>query len=263
MQDAFTQYDLDMNEAIINNDVQKAQNALAKLEMILGFQQNFYDSKNQIAQSQLSNNQALDESYHGRYMDMVNQINTEKQREEAIRQFEAQMAYQKERDKVADAQWEKQYKLAKSSSSSGSGGSGGSGGIQVTGNQPTNSKQDAIIGAVGIGATLGGSPNALPKDLGNSAQTQSKSDYYFKNTTNKNGGKDYQPRYINNTKIVKSGYKSAEGYNIWKANGKYYVWNGATYEEVAAPPNTKTNTNVTTSTIKRNIAETSGKSYTI
>lgn len=126
MNDAFTQYDLDMNEAIINNDVQKAQNALAKLEMILGFQQNFYDSKNQIAQSQLSNNQALDESYHGRYMDMINQINNEKQREEAIRQFEAQMAYQKERDAVADAQWQKEYNLAKKSASSG--GSSGSGG---------------------------------------------------------------------------------------------------------------------------------------
>lgn len=136
MNDAFTQYDLDMNEAIINNDVQKAQNALDKLKMILGFQENFYDSKNQIAQSQLSNNQALDESYHGRYMDMVNQINTEKQREEAIRQFEAQMAYQKEqdaqklayqkeRDKVADAQWQKEYNLQKKTVNYNTGGGGG------------------------------------------------------------------------------------------------------------------------------------------
>lgn len=115
MNDAFTQYDLDMNEAIINNDVQKAQNALAKLEMILGFQQNFYDTKNQIAQSQLSNNQTLDQSYYGRYMDMMNQINTEKAQAEAIRQWEAQMAYQKERDKIADAQWQKEYNLSKKS----------------------------------------------------------------------------------------------------------------------------------------------------
>ena len=134
MNDAFTQYDLDMNEAIINNDVQKAQNALAKLEMILGFQQNFYDSKNQIAQSQLSNNQALDESYHGRYMDMINQINAEKQREEAIRQFEAQMAYQKERDKVADAQWQKEYNLAKKSASSSRSSGGGT--QKASGNTP-------------------------------------------------------------------------------------------------------------------------------
>ena len=115
MNDAFTQYDLDMNEAIINNDVQKAQNALAKLEMILGFQQNFYDSKNQIAQSQLSNNQALDESYYGRYMDMVNQINTEKELAEKIRQYEQNLAYQKERDKIADEQWQKEYNLSKKS----------------------------------------------------------------------------------------------------------------------------------------------------
>jgi hypothetical protein len=122
MQDAFTQYDLDMNEAIINNDVQKAQNALAKLEMILGFQQNFYDSKNQIAQSQLSNNQALDESYHGRYMDMINQINAEKELAEKIRQYEQNLAYQKERDKIADEQWQKEYNLAKKSASRSSGG---------------------------------------------------------------------------------------------------------------------------------------------
>ena len=36
-----------------------------------------------------------------------------KQREEAIRQFEAQMAYQKERDKVADEKWQKEYNLQK------------------------------------------------------------------------------------------------------------------------------------------------------
>lgn len=138
MNDAFTQYDLDMNEAIINNDVQKAQNALAKLEMILGFQQNFYDSKNQIAQSQLSNNQALDESYHGRYMDMINQINTEKELAEKIRQYEQNLAYQKERDKIADEQWQKEYNLAKKSASRSSSGSGGSGG----GNTPVVKDND-------------------------------------------------------------------------------------------------------------------------
>jgi hypothetical protein len=133
MNDAFTQYDLDMNEAIINNDVQKAQNALAKLEMILGFQQNFYDSKNQISQSQLSNNQALDESYHGRYMDMMNQINTEKAQAEAIRQWEAQMAYQKERDKVADAKWQKEYNLSKKSVNSTINNNNNNGGVPKIG----------------------------------------------------------------------------------------------------------------------------------
>lgn len=205
MQDAFTQYDLDMNEAIINNDVQKAQNALAKLEMILGFQQNFYDSKNQIAQSQLSNNQALDESYHGRYMDMINQINAEKELSEKIRQYEQNLAYQKERDAVADAQWEKEYKLAKNSASRSSSGSGVSGGKIVKGN-------DEI------------------KD-GDEAKTKEKpADYYYSN--------GYQPRYMQNSKgeyiplkevgLVGNHFLSSASIakqNILEAGGKYYVWN--------------------------------------
>lgn len=138
MQDAFTQYDLDMNEAIINNDVQKAQNALAKLEMILGYTQNFYDTKNTITQNQLSNNQALDQSYYGRYMDMVNQINTEKELAEKIRQYNEQFQYQKERDEIADEQWQKEYNLAKNKASSG--GSGGTKSPEVKGDDDNNNK---------------------------------------------------------------------------------------------------------------------------
>lgn len=200
MQDAFTQYDLDMNEAIINNDVQKAQNALAKLEMILGFQQNFYDSKNQIAQSQLSNNQALDESYHGRYMDMVNQINTEKELAEKIRQYEQNLAYQKERDKIADEQWQKEYNLAKKSASRSSGGSGGSGGgikdVEVKDGGST--KQAAIAGAVGLGATLSNTPAGLK-------------------AVTKNDGKALTVQVNGGTQEVKQA-----------SNGKYYYWNTKT-----------------------------------
>lgn len=199
MNDAFTQYDLDMNEAIINNDVQKAQNALAKLEMILGFQQNFYDTKNQIAQSQLSNNQTLDQSYYGRYMDMMNQINTEKELAEKIRQYEQNLAYQKERDKIADEQWQKEYNLAKKSasrSSGGSSGSGGSGGVEVKDGNST--KQAAIAGAVGLGATLSNTPSGLK-------------------AVTKKDGKALTVQVNGGTQEVKQA-----------SNGKYYYWNTKT-----------------------------------
>ena len=213
MNDAFTQYDLDMNEAIINNDVQKAQNALAKLEMILGFQQNFYDTKNQINQNQLSNNQNLNSDYYGRYMDMINQINSEKEREEAIRQFEAQMAYkkeqdalamayQKERDAVEDARWLKEYNLAKKETNYKVSGGGSE---PVLGDTPVSNNEKV--------------ENGKPED------------YYFKN--------GYQPRYIQDNKgnytelqpvdRVGNHFMSSASLakqNIWEANGKYYVWNG-------------------------------------
>lgn len=229
MQDAFTQYDLDMNEAIINNDVQKAQNALAKLEMILGYQQNFYDTKNQIAQSQLSNNQALDESYYGRYMDMINQINTEKQREEAIRQFEAQLAYQKERDKVADAQWEKEYKLAKGKASSGSSGSSGSS-VQVK--SGSGSKQQEVTETT-VNPYTGG----IHKDA--------------KNGTFSNG---YQPNNVDGKPLTESSYKvkdmftnavgstgiSLANQKIWQtSNGNYYIWDGTINDYIDVTNNVK------------------------
>lgn len=207
MQEAFTQYDLDMNEAIVNNDVQKAQNALAKLEMMLGYNETYINNKNSIAQSQLTNQQQLDSEYYGRYMDMINQINTEKQREEAIRQFEAQLAYQKERDAVADYQWQQEYNLAKKSNG------GGGGDVPISDNPIVE--------------------GTSTDKYGNSSEIQGKTDYYFSN--------GYQPRYYNGKKLEESGYKVKQIFNnatstkgtslanqqIWFNGSNYYVWDGS------------------------------------
>lgn len=233
MQDAFTQYDLDMNEAIVNNDVQKAQNALAKLEMILGYTQNFYDTKNTINQNQLSNNQNLNSEYYGRYMDMINQINNEKEREEAIRQFEAQLAYQKEkdaqnlayqqqRDKVADAQWEKEYNLAKKSSSGGS-----SGGSSKTQNKvvEVQEKQEQVTskGVKPVPTTGKVHPDAQYGTFNN----------------------DYQPDNVGGSKL--STVKGLDGkkiqivvnnktQNLWQSkSGKYYYWDGSKGDYIEVP----------------------------
>ena len=134
MQDAFVQYDNDINEARLNNDVQKAQNALNKLEMQLKYSESFYNNKSSITQNQLSNNQQLDSDYYNRYQTEYNNIQAEKQREEAIRQWEAEMAeqqrqynenlaWQKAEAQRAQANWEKEYALSKSKSYSSGGGS--------------------------------------------------------------------------------------------------------------------------------------------
>lgn len=214
MQDAFTQYDLDMNEAIVNNDVQKAQNALAKLEMMLGYNEAFVNNKMNITQNQLSNQQQLDSEYYGRYQDMINQINYEKEMAEKIRQYEQEMAekvrqyeqnlaYQKERDKVADAQWEKEYNLAKKKASSG-----GSSGVPVS------------------GAPVNNTPVSTTDKYGNTAEIQNKTDYYF--------GNGYQPRYVNGEKLKGEGKvgdhlmssAAVAKQTLWTANGRYYVWLG-------------------------------------
>lgn len=63
MQDAILQYDNDLNDAILNNDVQKAQNALNRLQMQMQYSQEFYNNNSTLKQNQLSNNQGLDNDY--------------------------------------------------------------------------------------------------------------------------------------------------------------------------------------------------------
>lgn len=138
MQDAFVQYDNDMNQARLNNDVQKAQNALAKLEMQLKYSESFYNNKSTLTQNQLSNNQQLDSDYYNRYQTTYNNIQTEKQRAEATRQWELEMqekqrqynenmAWQKAEAQRQQSNWEKEYALSKAKAAaakkSSSGGS--------------------------------------------------------------------------------------------------------------------------------------------
>lgn len=152
MQDAFTQYDNDINEARLTNDVQKAQNALNKLQMELEYAQNYYSNKSTISQNQLSNNQALDSDYYNRYQTEYNNIQAEKEREEAIRQWEAQMAFEREQAAIAQQNWEKEYALAKQqasrSYSSGSrSSSSSSGGYPLLENSSDLGSNNAIVNA--------------------------------------------------------------------------------------------------------------------
>ena len=107
MQDAFVQYDNDINQARLTNDVQKAQNALKRLEMQLQYSESYYNNKNSITQNQLNNNQSLDSEYYNRYNTEYNNIQEEKAREEAIRQWEAEMA-EKQRQFNAQMEYQKQ-----------------------------------------------------------------------------------------------------------------------------------------------------------
>lgn len=89
------------------------------------------------------------EDEYGRYMDKVNMDYTlfsdditnewkQKEFDEALRQYNETMAYQKDRDAVADSQWQKQYELAKSSASSSGGTDGTDGDTTETSGVPTS-----------------------------------------------------------------------------------------------------------------------------
>lgn len=237
MQDAFKTYDNDLNQAILTNDVQKAENALEALKQSLSFSESYYNNKSQIQQNQFSANQNIDTNYYNRYQDVQNQINYEKEQEEARRKFEEEMAYQRERDYAADQQWQKEYELQQEQQ-------------RVAQEQwqkeyelsVKNSNKSSKSSASNISLS---SPKATVSNDGanNSSVTPANTaDYYFKSTT----GPDYQPRYVYDTKLTKTGKKLGDigtikgvssSKNVWKgvnAKGQtaYYVWDEDTYIDV-------------------------------
>lgn len=226
MQDAFTEYDTAINEARLNNDVQKAQNALTKLQMQLEYAQNYYSNKSTISQNQLSNNQALDSDYYNRYQTEYNNIQAEKEREEAIRQFNEQLAlqqqqfeYQKQQDALAQQNWEKEYALAQEQAraSYGSGGYSLSDGGSLSSNGTTVST-NYYNGSINPDTQYGTFPNVKDKN-----------------------GVRYQPDNVGGEKLSNAKLKVRDVFieaygssgadlsnqSIWTTGNKYYVWDGS------------------------------------
>lgn len=226
MQDAFTEYDNAINEARLNNDVQKAQNALTKLQMQLEYAQNYYSNKSTISQNQLSNNQALDSDYFNRYQTEYNNIQAEKEREEAIRQFNEQLAlqqqqfeYQKQQDALAQQNWEKEYALAQEQARA----SYGSGGYSLS-----------------DGGSLSSNGTTISTNYYNGSINPDTQYGTFPNVKDKNGVR-YQPDNVGGEKLsnaklkVKDVFIEAYGssgadlsnQSIWTTGNKYYVWDGS------------------------------------
>ena len=221
MQDAFTSFDNDLNQAILNNDVQKAQNALEKLQMQIDFADSFYSNKMNIGQDQLNNNQNLNSEYYDRYQDVINQINYEREQEETRKQYEEQFAYQKQMDALEQSNWEREYALANASKSSGGSSSNNSSPIIDLNSQTI--KTDYYQGLI--------HPDTA---------------YGTFNATDSNGVK-YMPNNVNGdplSKVTKNGktitvgdiYVGATGttgakldkQKIWQTSkGEYFVWDGS------------------------------------
>lgn len=198
LQSAMTQYDNALLEAQKDNDVAKAQNALTKLQTQLQNAETYFNNTSALTQNKLNQINSLNQQFDNQYNAVYNQILSEQQQQEAIRQFNETLAFQK-----------------KQASKSYSGGGGG------------RSPKVYYSSDGGMNSTV---------------TPQNTSDYYFRSTT----GSDYQPRYVYDTRLEKSGVKLSDvatikgisgSKNIWKGvneKGKtaYYIWDEDHYVDV-------------------------------
>lgn len=155
-QKAIQGYDNAINQAILNNDVQKAQNALNKLKLELQNNQEYYTNVSSLSQNKLNNANQLRSTYMDQYNNVYNQILKEQSEREAIRQYNEQMEFNRQKQaeavrqfneelafnkaKQAEAvrQFNEQLKLQKSKSSGSGGGGRSSGGSRKSTNKNRN-----------------------------------------------------------------------------------------------------------------------------
>lgn len=120
--DAIVQYDNQIAQAQIANSSALAEIAYNALQTQLQLSLEGLQYENELLQQLTNNKLNINTSYDSMWQSMYNTLLNEAQ-------FNEEMAYQKERDAVADAQWEREFALASSKSrSSGSSGSRSSSG---------------------------------------------------------------------------------------------------------------------------------------
>ena len=159
---AILNYDNAIKDAQLKNNATLAEIAFKALQTELEYALQGFQYKNNLLQTKLNTQIQLDSEYNNRYQQVLSQINTENSLAEQIRQYNESMAYQKQRDAVSDAHWQKQFnaqygggsgsstKLTSGSKSSSS--SKSSSGSKKS--SSSSSKSGALTGAVkgGIGS---------------------------------------------------------------------------------------------------------------
>jgi hypothetical protein len=124
---AVLNYDNAIKDARLQNNAALAEIAFKTLQEQLKLSLEGFQYKNNLLLEQANKKTELDNIYHQRYQDVLNQINTENALAEEIRQYNEQMAFEREQFK-----WQKEQAAA--SSSGGGGGGRSSGGTTYAGN---------------------------------------------------------------------------------------------------------------------------------
>lgn len=194
---AILNYNNSIKDAQLQNSAALAEIAYNALQQQLQLSLEQFQYKNNLLLDLANKKQQINSEYYNRWMDVVGQINTENALAEQIRQYNESlaeeqrqynetMAYQKAQASQAQANWEKEYELAKKSSS-GSGGGGGGGygyGLVLDGDDDDVSGGTIEYNTAGI-SMLTGTPVKKSNNSGEKTGTYNGKTYTLKATNKK------------------------------------------------------------------------------
>lgn len=108
MQDANLEFNNAIRQAQLTNDETLAKNALTALQNKLNIALEGFNYKSEQENNKLNWNYNINNTYYNRYRDVEDQINYENETAEKIRQYNENLAYQKEQQRLEQERWEKE-----------------------------------------------------------------------------------------------------------------------------------------------------------
>lgn len=135
-------YNNSIKDAQLQNNSALAEIAYNALQTQLELGLQGFQYKNSLLENQLNMQQTIDNTYQTRWQSVLDQINKEKEFEESVRQFNENLAFEKQQAAQEQANWNKTYNATYGSDSDnyqltdGSGSNGSSYGYFSNGYQP-------------------------------------------------------------------------------------------------------------------------------
>lgn len=105
------EFDNAIKEAQLSNNATLAELALQQMQQKLEIALEGFNYRDTQTQNKLNWEYNINNTYYDRYKDVESQINYENEQAEAIRQYNEQMAYQKEQAALEQQRWEREYAL--------------------------------------------------------------------------------------------------------------------------------------------------------
>jgi len=207
---ALINYTNSIKEAQLANNSALAEIAYKALQTQLELSLQGFQYKNTLVLQKMDALNSISDRYHNRYQDVLAQINTENALAEQIRQYNESLAFQRQQAQQDQANWEREYALAKASSG------GKTGGVELTEGAPVVYEVEKPYYKGNL------NPDA-------------------KNGTfnSPHGGVNYQPNNVNGKKLLSTGdtitfdTETLDGQSktvtqtIWKtSDGTRYYWDG-------------------------------------
>ena len=241
---AVLNYDNSIKEAQLANSSALAEISFNSMKQQLELALEGFQYKNTLLQAQLNAQNETEDRYYNRWHDVLEQINTENALAEQIRQFNANLSFEKEQ-----FNWQKQQAAIENAQqeriiqAQTSGGSSGGGSSSSSSSKKESSSIKKSSGSGGTGAKGSGSGGGGFRGSSSSSSDTITTAYYSgkinpdaKNGTFSNG---YQPDNVNGKKLKSTGqYIEKEGVTlqgskttttqkIWKtSDGTKYYWDG-------------------------------------